>query len=154
MPTTYPDIGTVSHGTLLDEDLVETFGDLLATLDTENAHTELRQRARFWCIYDAETDNAQDDRGETVANLFLALEEFAPPYCYFGAIEGDGSDFGFWISWDSIEDATHDGDLLRVNDLAQVPNGYAGDVAVTNDHGNLSVGHVRNGEYRRYWDCV
>ena len=33
---------------------------------------------------------------EIVNDLMDALNEYAPDGYYFGAIEGDGSDFGFW----------------------------------------------------------
>ena len=147
-------IGTVSHGTMRDTDLAGPFGDLLAELDAGGAHAALVKRARFWAERDADCAKDYEDAGETVAELFNALSEYAPAYCYFGANEGDGSDYGFWPSWDSMDEATHDGELLRVNDLADVPADYAGDVMVTNDHGNVAVGAFKSGEFARYWDCV
>lgn len=37
-----------------------------------------------------------DEETECLMELFDALNKVAPSGCYFGANEGDGSDFGFW----------------------------------------------------------
>jgi hypothetical protein len=93
--------------------------------------------------------------------LWDALNEYAPPYCYFGAHEGDGSDYGFWPSWDYIEDCAHDGSIKRVSDLSEVPDDYTGDVCIVNDHGNMTVGHhtadscfSEGAVFKAYWDTV
>ena len=52
---------------------------------------------------------------------------------------GDGADYGFWVSWDSIEDAQHDGELLRVSDISEVPDDHTGSVLLVNDHGNATL---------------
>ena len=36
-------------------------------------------------------------------DLFNALNELAPPNHYFGSHFGDSSDFGFWLSEDTID---------------------------------------------------
>jgi len=95
-----------------------------------------------------------DDAHETCIELFDLLDECAPPYCYFGAHEGDGSDFGYWISWDSIEDSHHDGTLLKVADLSEIPDDYSGDVCLINDHGNVTMGFAVNGEFTSTWSVV
>jgi hypothetical protein len=42
-------------------------------------------------------ERRQDDVGSLIAELFDALGEVAPEGCGFGAHEGDGSCFGFWV---------------------------------------------------------
>lgn len=47
--------------------------------------------------------------------------------------EGDGSDFGYWFSLDSIQD------IPQFSDLSDVPDDIGEDYAIVNDHGNVSV---------------
>jgi hypothetical protein len=83
-------IGTVIHATLRTEDLLAAFADELEHLGANNPeHVALAQEAR--------TINPDDEwADEFVSDLMDALNEYAPDGCYFGAHEGDGSDFGFW----------------------------------------------------------
>lgn len=80
--------GTVSHGTLRNEDLIPKFEEVLDKLD----HDELvRLRYRM-----EGQPGDSEDFDEYVVNLIDALNEVAPEGYYFGSVEGDGSDFGFW----------------------------------------------------------
>jgi hypothetical protein len=45
--------------------------------------------------------------------LYTALDEIAAPYCYFGAIDGDGADYGFWPALESLEDDRRSGELAE-----------------------------------------
>ena len=87
------EIGTVSHGTLLDRHLVPAFAAVLKRLDAKHEHSLVLKLA----------DKAQatgEYSMDLVAELMDALDTFAPEGCYFGAHWGDGSDFGFWPSED------------------------------------------------------
>lgn len=136
-------IGSISAGTLQPRDLVSAFAAELEWLLDGNAvptaamsagwsgsFHALAANANDWMTAD---DDLADDGSELVAELCDALEAFAPPYCYFGAIEGDGADFGFWPSWDAIED------LKCVSDPAEVENHLGEDCQFVNDHGNVTV---------------
>ena len=105
----YASLGSISHGTLRTEDLLETFASELEhhvkrNLDysSRDAHMQLVGAAGW---IDPESDNAS----ELVNDLQDALQEYAAPYTYFGAHEGDGSDFGFWPCMEQVEE------LPRVN---------------------------------------
>jgi hypothetical protein len=67
------------------------------------------------------------------------LQEAAPYCCYFGAIEGDGSDFGFWPSSEMIQNAIDEEELVKVSDLSEIPEGWNQYVLVENDHGNWTM---------------
>jgi hypothetical protein len=85
-------VGTVIHGTLRTEDLLEAFGkELLFLTDTDRSVAE----AKLLCdAFEADPDS--EFAGEVVHELVDTLNGYAPEGFYFGAHEGDGSDFGFW----------------------------------------------------------
>lgn len=128
-------IGSISHGTLREEDLLSAFTSELSRLDDDNVYAALVKEAE-------EIDPESEHVSEIINDLSDALNDFAPPYCYFGSTEGDGADFGFWPSIDSLEDAVRDGEVLKVSDLSEVPSDYIGEVALVNDHGNVTFGHT------------
>ena len=126
-------IGTISRGTLRAQDLLEAFADELNRLEEDHIHVleanaVLQLLAAGWPIH----HHMPDAMSDLVDALQDALSEHAPSYCYFGAHEGDGSDFGFWPSLDAIED------LPKVSDPAEV-EGMGEDCVFVNDHGNVTV---------------
>jgi hypothetical protein len=123
------DFGTISHGTMRPEDLIPTFASVLEDLIENGEHAELIAEANS--IEDFESEDAD----AILESLFDALQEAAPAYAYFGAHPGDGSDYGFWLH-DGFE---HDFDGLKVDDIADIPTDYAGEVLHINDHGNCTL---------------
>ena len=76
--------------------------------------------------------------------LMDALNEHAPPYCYFGSHVGDGADFGFWISDDAIRDGIHDGDILAVSDERNAEQSTVPEYVLhANDHGNETLHRIK-----------
>lgn len=95
--------GTVSHGTLRNSDLLSAFSDELALIVAESpnyAHEILVVEASALLAGAGEDacnhGDAAERATELVHELIDALDEHAPEGHYFGAIEGDGSDFGWW----------------------------------------------------------
>jgi hypothetical protein len=99
--------GTIIQGTLRPEDLIPAFYNALVELAPERAE-ELKTGE-----YDEEIEDALAGRIETyeayygsaVAGQYLyeavellgeALDDYAPEGFYFGVLDGDGTDFGFW----------------------------------------------------------
>jgi hypothetical protein len=146
MTTNDLSIGTVSHGTLRDDDLAVAFLDALESVDAGRA-------AELYAEYDAMGEDSEE-LPEFVQECFDILNEYCPPYCYFGAHEGDGADFGVWVSWDSLDDACHSGEVFKVADLADVPDDYAGEVLHVNDHGNATLYVVENRQFAEVWSIV
>jgi hypothetical protein len=93
-----PEIGTISHGTCRPQDLLDAFSSALELYGAEGEHNSLIQEAQAVLLLDslgyevADTNSA----AELISEISDALNEYAPDGCYFGAHEGDGSDFGFW----------------------------------------------------------
>lgn len=120
-------IGTISHGTLRSEDLLEAFADELDRC--EPGHKLVAEA--FTMLEAWNDDNEPGDVSEVLDDLANALDEYSPPYCYFGTCEGDGSDFGFWPMMEAIEE---------LEKFDEVPNDLPGDdFVVVNDHGNVTL---------------
>lgn len=79
---------SVSHGTLINEDLIPKFERVLDVVAPREAGA-----LRAW--FDGQSGDAED-HDEYVMKLMDALDEAAPEGWRFGLVEGDGSDFGFW----------------------------------------------------------
>ena len=95
-------MGTVISGTLRNEDLLNAFIDELEWLRESSpeqipTHMKLKQDAKV-----IQTDLTIGYRygdvflSEIVNELQDALNEYAPDGMYFGTLEGDGADFGWW----------------------------------------------------------
>jgi len=156
----YADIGTISHGTMRAEDLINPFALTLEALakinNVEAEHAPLIKEA-FDLEYDAEEDCYRDEDAadDVLESLFDALNEFAPPYCYFGAHPGDGADYGFWPCED-FQQYMRDSDVLQVSDTSEIPDDYIGEVLHVNERGNATLYVTDEGstDLREIWSIV
>lgn len=82
------EVGSISHGTLRDEDLIDAFASWLEAVD--------RKGFREWMEENTDEDGYIVTDEWTLNDLFETLDNYAPEGYYFGAHGGDGSDFGFW----------------------------------------------------------
>jgi len=151
--------GTVSHGTLRTEDLLDSFATELEWQVQRNADyfqsDDVRRAERdrlLSLVWDARECDPESEDADYLVNESLpdALQEFAPAYGYFGAHCGDGADFGFWLS----DDALADFDGLRVADTSEVPEDYSGEVLHVNDHGNMTLYVATTGQLVEVWAVV
>ena len=151
--------GTVSHGTLRTEDLLDSFARELEWQVQRNADyfqsDDVRRAERdrlLSLVWDARECEPDSEDADYLANESLPdeLQAFAPAYSYFGAHCGDGSDFGFWLSDDALEDF----DGLRVADTSEVPADYSGEVLHVNDHGNMTLYACAAGQLVKVWGVV
>lgn len=153
-------IGSVSHATMRPEDLIPSFiWELKSQTPTRRKHLKLiREIESNIGRYDGEksADSVEfyyqsDECTEHLQELFEALDEYAPPYFYFGSHPGDGSDYGFWLA----ENFQDDFDGLKVDGISEVPRGYTGECLIVNDHGNMSLYVFTRGRITRTcWDLV
>ena len=152
---TYPKIGSVSHGTMRNEDLLETFADELELMAKPCDHPGNKETYTGIVAKARATDPDGADASEIISDLFDALDELAPPYCYFGSHPGDSSDYGFWPDMNSLECAVQDGEVTK---LGGYPDDDAkpGEYMIVNDHGNVTFGYVSLNERKwcTIWDCV
>ena len=102
----YLPLGTISHGTMREEDLIPAFLDALESVDPGKAQQFQDEYAKLGGGDEEQREEFLSDFcWETLSN---ALDEHTPPFTYFGANEGDGSDYGVWISCEAIKDALAD----------------------------------------------
>ena len=137
-------LGTVSHATMRPEDLIpafvaelEYYGASIPNGLSVEATMPVDEESSYWTMDEVHYD---------LEALFDALNEIAPPYCYFGAHEGDGSDYGFWVSIESIDDARDSackhGDYEFLDD---------GNIIQVNDHGNITL---MDASFNEIWAVV
>lgn len=170
--TCYPSLGSVSSGTLRPEDLIPAFSDALDSIreslaapgPTTEPPEDLRSRREEAeqlqvLLGRVERSISSDDYYETeecdydLEELSRALESWAPSYCYFGANEGDGADFGFWVDWDSVEGDRWNGDLPSGTDLPDVAE--EGSLYLhASDHGNAELYVRTGGDWKSVWSAV
>lgn len=107
-------LGTVSQGTLRQEDLLSSFASALEGLclvngDALSLPENFRKRDHYAALVgeaqdafasDGETltEEGEENASDIISDLIDALSDFAPTGAHFGAHEGDGSDFGFWAN--------------------------------------------------------
>lgn len=97
--------GSISHGTMRECDLIPTFMDTLrdysparAAAITDEYGAAFIERCSTEDGLDYSLINEMDRQSWLLESLFDALDDIAPDGHYFGAIEGDGSDYGFWAT--------------------------------------------------------
>ncbi len=179
-PIHYP-IGSISSGTMRPEDLIPTFTAELESLAKRGGIGIVNakgRKAHLKLVRDIEsrmetTDGIEDgvvtpdydyyesdDCHYDLESLFDALEEYSGPYFYFGAHPGDGADYGWWLSemWDEDFNETleevENHMSLKVNDLADVPKWFRGEVAEVSDHGNVTLWIKTSRGMREIWSVV
>ena len=112
--------GSVSHGTMREEDLIPCFLDVLESIDPEVHASAVKEGIECRVLYPkaphciraypfkgyhdrALIDSALKLSGEFTEYLFDKLDTFAPEGHYFGAHPGDGCDYGFWPCGDDCD---------------------------------------------------
>jgi hypothetical protein len=132
------DLGSISHGTLRDCDLAEAVAYALRSVEHDDS--ELLD-----LLDSIAAEEEIEDASEVVNDGIDTLGEYAPPFCYVGMHEGDGSDLGVWFMHDSFEEACRDGEVLKIGDSSEIddmePAAVAAYeyVAIVSDHGNVTL---------------
>lgn len=140
--TTYAALGAISEGTHCPISLIASYTAELHRLtrhDRPQRLAALLGRAARFLNTEADGSEEEEQEGSDLLDaLTETLQDYAPPCCYFGTLDGDGACFGFWPDWHALDDF----DGLRCADLADIPEDYSGLALVVNDHGNASLYEV------------
>lgn len=131
-------IGSISHGTMRTEHLIPAFMDALWEVAPDHAGELQHENQDIfdWLDGGAEDSEEPEDMLYFLDDLFNAMNEHCPPYCYFGSHPGDGADYGCWPHED-IEQLMKD-DGLHVGE--DHPDDDYDDLWLQiNDHGNMTL---------------
>lgn len=120
MTKTVAEIGTVSFGTHRPQDLIPRFERFLEGLDDEQICRVPHQAQ----VDDDDPWWDTDEPHGLLVELMDALYDHAPAGAYFGAIDGDGADYGFW--WDDTLERDCDGRPMRCVSVYAVSRRYGG----------------------------
>lgn len=157
------EIGSISEGTLRTADLIPAFLDVLRGL-VEIVDTDVLKRIRE--IEEAMDEDGYfdtEDAGFDLEDLYNLLDEAAPPYCYFGAHEGDSACFGFFYDEDAYREAVREGEVMQVEDTSYLDaaldrhvqeHDVPEYVAVVSDHGNLTLYRLKVDLGEEVWAIV
>jgi hypothetical protein len=153
----YLSLGSVSHGTLLCSDLIPEFLDVLESVAPSKARTIRKARSNReifdWLDNGGDSGEEPEDAFELVSELEDALDAYCAPYTHFSTHEGDGSDFGVWVSWESLEEDAREGEVIKVNAGEPCPKDTKAQyIWEVNDHGNSTLKYRSNG--RIIWEVV
>lgn len=141
--------GSISHGTMRPDDLIPAFVWELSRIAPTDYAALIHTTESFMDGGDYDSEEAY----RLLDELTDALDSCAPPYGYFGAHEGDGSDYGFWLcDPESIPEQVRATNGIVVSDLADIPQDYTGEVLIVNDHGNMTLGYVTLPDYK-FQEC-
>jgi hypothetical protein len=154
----FTNFGSISHGTLLNSDLLPAFydeaRDRFPHWETQGrepiiAASRIMDVVAILDDYDDADAIDQIYRSNAVSDLVNDLDnllgEDLPPFVYFGTHPGDCSDFGYWFDSDSFEQSAQDGETVKVAELPDHPKTFAFEhpdaeyVAVVSGHGNVTL---------------
>jgi len=133
-------LGSISSGTLRVPDLIRAFSRAL------DPASDLALRARAYNP-EAATD---DESVYLLEEIKDALDDMAPPFISFSALDNDGADFGFWPEYGLIREALDGGDLLQVTDVREIPKDYDGQALRVRD-GYMTLFAVVDGAATEIW---
>ena len=124
-------LGSISTGTLRTQDLLEAFHSTIAASGTPPALAE-----------DGYADGGKAYSDEELLEVYTEqLESLCPPFVYFGTLEGDGADFGFWADFDAIDESCARKHHRRTHnpDTGEIVLEDESVIVQVNDHGNVTV---------------
>jgi hypothetical protein len=153
----YASIGSISSGTMREEDLIPSFLWELKQLVSKTKYAKVISGWKRSVINPLDNDEELTPEWYENASYFLndvlfdALQECAPPFVYFSSHPGDGADYGFWPDMDSLNESEN---VLKVEAGTTWPKEVKSYdyVAEVSDHGNVTLYDRRT--KKELWSCV
>ena len=143
-------LGSISTGTLRQQDLLSAFAQTLSSLESTKFYAEVgpdslelyhgselvRQAPAMLDALDNTTAVSNPYVAEYLDWLTDALNELCPPFVYFGTLEGDGADFGFWPDIETIQEIVNIAECDASQGISCPDDGV---IVQVSDHGNVTV---------------
>jgi hypothetical protein len=143
-------LGSISTGTLRQQDLLSAFTQTLISLESTKFYAEVgpdslelyhgselvRQAPAMLDALDNTTAVSNPYVAEYLDWLTDALNELCPPFVYFGTHPGDGAAFGFWPDMDRLNEAMQRMGMASESDEERLEDGV---IVQVSDHGNVTV---------------
>ena len=143
-------LGSISHGTLRTQDLLESFanelewqiarnGDFFAMPENHEQRNRLAKvlgEAQDAWNEDGETLTNEDNARELVDELQDALNEFCGSFVSFGTHPGDGADFGYWVD---VDEARESVDFVSSKEQGEPDADFEGEWLSVNERGNCTL---------------
>lgn len=167
MQIKYASFGSVSTATLRPQDLLASFASAIDDNLARNwRHFALPENVATFDRLTALVKEAKNLNGDGIESDFRiadieeliaetlpdALNEFAPPYAYFGAHPGDGADFGFWLF--EIDDIREQVEFTSTRKQEYPADDFSGEWLHVNERGNCTLYIRTNGEDREIWSIA
>lgn len=128
-------VGSVVSGNLHPAAIMDSLARLLWKLDKGKKHKYF-----IFSFLDLDSSGKFSDDPEVNLQIYSlnqgmmeALNDFAPPFCKFGAHDGTYSDYGYWPSITTLENAILDGEVLEITSLSDVPDDYYGFILLVDE---------------------
>lgn len=155
---THGTVGSVSTATMRNQDLLPAFVDELRYLGHRDTKLTIIQRRVQSALNGKYGENDAYFQNEESAwdldDLFDMLDSHSLPYVNFGSHYGNGSDYGFWVDSEYLENCIYDGELLKVENTSDIPVNYSGEVLEVNERGNMTLYACKRGKLREIWAIV
>ena len=137
-------LGSISTGTLRPEDLLKAFTITLHSMESDAHYKKYDTQTLVpfrWSALLEDATNMVDEKTEWddyMLDELLpdALQEYCPPFVYFGTLEGDGADFGFWPDLDGIQEIVNIAECDASQGISCPDDGV---IVQVSDHGNVTV---------------
>lgn len=126
---------------------LKAFWAILKELAEDDDQADLLAHASVFMNLGDDDDLTHDqstDLGETVVAIEDALNEVAPPYCYFGQAGHGEGDYGFWPDVHAVDADSADHEVIKVSEVPSF-------LMHVNDHGNVTLYRVT---VKEVWSVV
>jgi hypothetical protein len=141
----YLPLGTIIRATMRAEDIVPAFLEAFKGVDTEWSES-LKAEYESMVENGATREYIEEFLWE---RLSWALEKYVPPYTYLGPHPGDLSDYGVWVSDESIDydlSSAEDSGLQSMKAGEPIPTGSKYVVVLDNDGSYAALLDGRTGD--------
>ena len=137
-------LGSISTGTLRTEDLLKAFTITLHSMESDAHYKKYDTQTLVpfrWSALLEDATNMVDEKTEWDDYMLdellpNALQEYCPPFVYFGTHPGDGADFGFWPDIDGIQEIVNIAECDASQGISCPDDGV---IVQVSDHGNVTV---------------